>query len=99
MRPTLRAASLCLLAVALTGCASPPAIASRIDQSLGRAGHYLCARQSDDGAWRSGVYGFFRDGHAVTPHVTWGLCRFPKRNAASQPALEPAGDHLSAFAA
>jgi squalene-hopene/tetraprenyl-beta-curcumene cyclase len=47
--------------------------AQLIDQSIAAALHYLAGRQSPDGAWRSGVYGFFKDGTTLTPHVLWAL--------------------------
>jgi hypothetical protein len=34
---------------------------------------FLCSRQSSDGAWRSPVYGAFKDGHGLTPLVLLAL--------------------------
>lgn len=52
-----------------TCAAADPALRGRIDKALESAGGYLVSRQSDDGAWRSGVHGSFRDGTGLTPHV------------------------------
>ena len=39
-----------------------------------RHGHrYLAARQSADGAWRSGRYAAFREGDVLTPVVLWAM--------------------------
>jgi hypothetical protein len=52
--------------------------------SLRAAVRWLVARQSPDGAWRSGVYAAFRGGDALTPLVLWALQSLP---AALQPVL------------
>jgi hypothetical protein len=52
-------------------------------EPLGRAHCYLAARQSPDGAWRSGRYAAFRDGDALTPVVLWAVmpeAAFPGRS-------------------
>jgi squalene cyclase len=41
----------------------------RIDSAIARARSFLLSRQSPDGAWRSHVYGFFKDGPTLTGHV------------------------------
>jgi squalene-hopene/tetraprenyl-beta-curcumene cyclase len=38
-----------------------------IDRGLTAAMHFLRQQQSPDGAWRSQIYGFFKDGTALTP--------------------------------
>ena len=38
-----------------------------------RAHRFLAARQSADGAWRSGRYAAFREGDALTPVVLWAM--------------------------
>lgn len=48
-------------------------LAAQIDQSRARARQYLLAHQSPDGAWRSDVYGFFKDGPSLSPHVLLAL--------------------------
>jgi hypothetical protein len=40
-----------------------------IDRALAAAVHFLRGRQSPDGAWRSEVYGVFREGDSLTPLV------------------------------
>lgn len=68
IRSGIRSAALVFLAFA--GChASHRTLIARIDESLDRAELYLLARQSEDGAWRSGTYGVLRDGAPLTPHV------------------------------
>jgi hypothetical protein len=61
--------------------ASPPAIkpeivkriAARQDAALAQAAEYLAAAQSADGAWRSEVYGSFKEGDSLTPLVIMAL--------------------------
>lgn len=45
----------------------------RIDRALTAASRFLCQRQSPDGAWRSTIYGLFKDGDALTPLVVHSL--------------------------
>jgi squalene-hopene/tetraprenyl-beta-curcumene cyclase len=49
------------------------ALIRRIDTALVAAGRFLAGKQASDGAWRSQVYGVFRDGPALTPHVLGAL--------------------------
>lgn len=74
----LLSAFVCASAVS---CSSPVA---RIDASLSAASRFMVARQSPDGAWRSGVYGFFKDGPSLTPHVASCLFFMPD----SRPAFD-----------
>src|SRR5438132_8354469 len=41
----------------------------RYDRALAAAAKYLIDRQDGDGAWRSDVYGIFKDGPSLTPLV------------------------------
>jgi hypothetical protein len=68
------------LLFSVCGCAAPSghdasnvALAHRIDAALNRATDFLISRQSPDGAWRSTVYGFYKDGPTLTPHVAFEL--------------------------
>lgn len=45
---------------------------------------YLEARQGEDGAWRSGVHGVFKDGTALTPHVVRALVEAGHAPAAAE---------------
>jgi squalene-hopene/tetraprenyl-beta-curcumene cyclase len=49
--------------------AAPLSQAASIDRALRAAVAYLVERQSPDGAWRSSVYGPFKEGDALTPLV------------------------------
>jgi squalene-hopene/tetraprenyl-beta-curcumene cyclase len=57
----------------------PPAASKveRIDPALTAAASFLLARQSADGAWRSDVYGPFKDGASLTPIVLQALRAAP----------------------
>lgn len=52
---------------------------------------WLASRQDADGWWRSRVYGPFRDGPTLTPHVAWALHRCGE----CPDAVERAGTALS----
>lgn len=45
-----------------------------------RGAQYLLSRQSEDGAWRSDVYGHFKHGDALTPLVIVALQQAPESN-------------------
>jgi squalene-hopene/tetraprenyl-beta-curcumene cyclase len=75
-----------VLALLVAGCtaartdhaahASPPQhvdLLNRIDVALGRASGFLVGTQSPDGAFRSTVYGPYRDGPTLTPYVLTAL--------------------------
>lgn len=47
--------------------------AVRAAEPIRRAHRYLAARQSADGAWRSGRYAAFREGDVLTPVVLWAM--------------------------
>jgi hypothetical protein len=54
-------------------------IRDRIDRALTAAAHFLRERQSPDGAWRSTIYGHFKDGDALTPLAVHSLLVVPDR--------------------
>ncbi len=60
----------------------------RIDGSLAAAARFLVSKQSDDGAWRSPVYGAFRDGPELTPHVLSCLYFLPQGGESVRPAFD-----------
>lgn len=68
-------------AICLCGCgtqpgevdSAAPTRADRIDRALAAAARFLTARQAADGAWRSDLYGPFKDGSALTPLVVQAL--------------------------
>ena len=53
-------------------------LAERINSALVSAGKFLAAEQSPDGAWRSKVYGPFRDGPSLTPYVLTCVYLLPR---------------------
>lgn len=56
-----------LLGLLAISAPAQTSLVAEIDGALARAAGFLTARQSEDGAWRSSHYGFFRDGAALTP--------------------------------
>jgi Prenyltransferase and squalene oxidase repeat len=54
-----------------------PARIERIDQALTAAAAFLLGCQSDDGGWRSDVYGPFKEGPALTPLVLRTVLSLP----------------------
>ena len=62
----------------------------RLDAAIERARSYLVARQSDDGAWRSDVYGTFKNGDALTAEIAVALssCGAPECRAVVTRAVE-----------
>lgn len=68
-----------LCVVCLVSCvgAAPldHAVSERADHALDAAAAFLHAAQDDDGAWRSGTYGLYRDGPSLTAHVLTALVR------------------------
>ena len=73
-------------------------ILGQIDRSLQRAGKYLLAEQTPDGAWRSRVYGALGVDPALTPHVMSAVFYLPQAGpeakaadkAGSRPEAKPA---------
>jgi squalene-hopene/tetraprenyl-beta-curcumene cyclase len=66
---------------AATPVAAPPAAPVEPESpsaARDRGVAYLLSKQSDDGAWRSEVYGHFRGGDALTPLVIVSLQRSPE---------------------
>lgn len=51
----------------------------RIDGALASGRRFLLDKQGDDGAWRSEVYGPFKDGGSLTPLVLRALFGLPSR--------------------
>jgi squalene-hopene/tetraprenyl-beta-curcumene cyclase len=94
----LRAAACLSAAVFVGGCAAGrPALLTRIDASLASAGRFLVSRQSADGAWRSDVYGFFKGGPPLTPHVMSTLLFLPQAGAQATHAFHKGVDYLAGF--
>jgi hypothetical protein len=95
------------LAILLVGCgtknpAPPPAIETadltqRIDTATAQAVHFLQGRQDKDGAWRSDVYGQFKDGDALTPLVVLALLSAPD-SAQNQEACRRGSAYLANMA-
>ena len=60
---------LLVMVVALTPRASGDDLAPRVDRAIAEGTRALLAAQSPDGAWRSKIYGTFKDGLSLTPSV------------------------------
>jgi len=60
--------------------------AVRAAEPIRRAHRYLVARQSADGAWRSGRYAAFREGDVLTPVVLWAM-QVEKRENGMEPVF------------
>jgi hypothetical protein len=61
-----------LLLLCLVAASAPSTrddLPAQIESAIARARSFLDSRQSPDGAWRSRVYGFFKDGPTLTGHV------------------------------
>jgi squalene-hopene/tetraprenyl-beta-curcumene cyclase len=69
----------------------------RCERSLDAAGRFLLSRQSDDGSWRSDVYGPFKDGGSLTPWVAIALLGVP-RSARRDAACRKAVNYLAGMA-
>jgi squalene-hopene/tetraprenyl-beta-curcumene cyclase len=99
-RSLLFAAVAAAALLSLAGCRSSPADppvsgGDRIDRSLAKAVHYLLDRQSPDGAWRSDVYGAFKDGDALTPLVLEALLAAePATGRNSEPSCRKGAGYL-----
>jgi hypothetical protein len=88
-----------LLVTAGQGCRSQPrqiagtptaedrALIGQIDAALVAASRFLVSAQSPDGAWRSTVYGPYRDGPSLTPYVLTAL-HLSGRDAAARESFE-----------
>src|SRR5262245_24421682 len=99
--------------VLLTGCGgqppnSPPGAAARepgrpqsrlerIDAALRATAGFLLSTQSDDGSWKSDVYGQFKEGDALTPSVLLTLLDLPE-TPQSPEAIERGTKYLRQFA-
>jgi hypothetical protein len=105
MRRHLSLLIVCSAAACLSGfnaqpdAAGPPASgrAEAIDRALVAAARFLVARQSADGAWRSDLYGPFKDGAALTPLVVQALQAVPP-SAGRDAACRRGIAYLAAFA-
>ncbi len=78
-----RSVLIALAAVSTLACGPPPPVppasplAAEIDAATARGSGLLLARQSEDGAWRSEVYGAFKRGDALTPLALRALSALP----------------------
>src|SRR5688572_7801912 len=71
----------------------PTTLNRLIDAALDKAGRFLVTKQSEDGAWRSEVYGFLKDGPSLTPHVAVMLMQLPDDRPTDQ-AVQKARRYL-----
>ena len=67
---------------------------ARIDASLASAARFMVARQSPDGAWRSPVYGIYKDGPSLTPHVISALYFLPQGGPKACEAFDAGVEYL-----
>lgn len=58
-----------LLLLLMQGTALAEDRTAKVTGSLVRAAKFLASRQGEDGAWRSGVHGSFKDGQSLSPLV------------------------------
>lgn len=85
----------------LAGCGSATSSAQqvvRIDAALSAATQFLVRQQSADGAWRSDVYGPFREGDALTPAVLLAISEMPLPEI-DRDVIERATGYLAAMVA
>jgi squalene-hopene/tetraprenyl-beta-curcumene cyclase len=94
-----------LLALAAVSCRPEAEVAAerravlvpRIDASLAKAGKYLIAKQSPDGAWRSETYGCFRDGPELTGYVMSTLFFMPQSGEEAKVSYRKGADYLAGW--
>src|SRR5258708_38416940 len=66
----------------------------RYDAAQKKASEWLASKQSDDGAWRSDVYGVFKDGTALTPLALYALILADPKS----PAIPKAARYVAGMA-
>ncbi len=72
----------------------------QFDRALTASARYLQSRQSEDGAWRSPVYGTFKQGDALTPLVVMTLAELPDSiGGEANPAIAAGQRYLSTMIA
>ncbi|HSU69196.1 MAG TPA: hypothetical protein VLJ39_20090 [Tepidisphaeraceae bacterium] len=79
---------------ASTARAADDALLARIDASLESAGKFLVAQQTPGGAWKSGVYGPFKDGPSLSPQVLASLCAIPGAEKNDAEAIRRGREYL-----
>jgi len=98
-----RAVAPCLLALtALSplGCAHRNhKLVAQIDEAITRAAEFMVGQQGDDGAWRSNVYGVFRDGASLTPHVLTTLHAVHDLTPGGPEAFRSGADYFASLSA
>jgi len=76
-------------------CAENRTLVEQVDRALAWAADYLVDRQSVDGAWRSDMYGPFKDGPSLTSLIAATLAGLPvglARRAATERAVQYLAD-------
>ena len=96
-RFAVAAVGFALAAAATCTLAAEADLVDRIDASLANAGRFLLDQQSADGAWRSRVYGAFRDGPTLTPYVMSCLFYLPQAGPEAAAAYRRGVDYLVGF--
>jgi len=91
------AIAVCAIPFALGAELNRSALVKEIDASLEKAGRYLVAKQSADGAWRSETYGALRDGPSLTSFVISGLWFLPQAGSEGQAAFRRGAEYMVRF--
>jgi hypothetical protein len=71
-----------LLCPLLLACTAKPTPLERIDAAIAKGAAFLVSKQGPDGAIRSPVYAYFKDGYALTPLALAALFAVPSEDAA-----------------
>ncbi len=94
------------LLFAAAGCSRPapapdaqqPSQLQNVDAALRKGAHFLVTQQSANGAWRSDVYGQFKDGPSLTPLVLQALGGIATGDAEIEKACRKGAAYLAGLA-
>lgn len=77
--------------------AGDPHLGEGIDRALAAGGKYLASQQTPGGAWKSSVYGPFKDGPSLSAQVLAGLCAVPRAEELHGDAIRRGRMYLSSL--